>query len=89
MHVSVLTERENDTSPWFTTNPTGGFGTMDDAQITQLFKDVAAQANARTQAITSKIEASERRTRRLLKAVARRTGMTDDEIMAVLNNETP
>ena len=91
MHVSVLTERENDTSPWFTTNPTptGGFGTMDDKQITKLFEDVAAQANARTQAITSKIEASERRTRRLLKAVARRTGMTDDEIMAVLNNETP
>lgn len=74
-----------------TTNPTttGGFGTMDDKQITKLFEDVAAQANARTQAITSKIEASERRTRRLLKAVARRTGMTDDEIMAVLNNETP
>lgn len=91
MHVSVLTEHENDTSPWFTTNPTptGGFGTMDDKQITKLFEDVAAQANARTQAITSKIEASERRTRRLLKAVARRTGMTDDEIMAVLNNETP
>lgn len=70
-------------------NNTGAFGTMDDQQITKLFEDVAAQANARTQAITSKIEASERRTRRLLKAVARRTGMTDDEIMAVLNNEHP
>lgn len=72
-----------------TDQTTGGFGTMDDQQITKLFEDVAAQANARTQAITSKIEASERRTRRLLKAVALKAGMTEAEIQAVLNNETP
>ena len=70
-----------------TNQPTGGFGTMDDDKITQLFEDIGTQANARTQAITSKIETSARRTRRLLKAVALKTGMTETEIDATLNNE--
>lgn len=60
---------------------------MTDDEITKLFEGVATQANARTQAITSKIEASGRRTRRLLKAVALRTGMTEAEIQAALDNE--
>lgn len=87
MHVSVTDAGENDTSPWFTTADTGGFGTMDDAAIRQLFEDQGTQNNARTQAVLSKIEASGRRTRRLLKAVALRTGMTEAEITAALNNE--
>lgn len=62
---------------------------MTDEEITDLFEGVASQANARTQAITSKIEASGRRTRRLLKAVALHTGMTEEEIKAVLDNEAP
>ena len=60
---------------------------MTDAEITDLFEGVASQANARAQAITSKIEASARRTRRLVKAIARRNGMTDAEIDAALDNE--
>ena len=87
MHVSVTDAGENDTSPWFTTANPGGFGTMEDAKIIDLFEGVASQANARAQAINSKIEASARRTRRLLKAVALRTGMTEAEITAALNNE--
>lgn len=62
---------------------------MTDAEITKLFEGVASQANARTKAVTDKIEASGRRTRRLLKAVAERVGMTPDEIRAVLDNEAP
>jgi len=58
---------------------------MTDQEITDLFEGVASQANARTQAITSKIEASARRTRRLLKAVALSTGMTEAEIQAALD----
>ena len=62
MHVSVLTERENDTSPWFTpTQPTGGFGTMDDTRILEEFANVTKRTGAQIDAALAEIARREKR----------------------------
>jgi len=62
MHVSVLTERENDTSPWFTpTQPTGGLGTMTDQQILEEFANITKRTGAQIDAALVEIARREKR----------------------------
>jgi len=61
MHVSVTDAGENDTSPWFTTADTGGFGTMDDTAIRQEFANVTSRTGAQLDAVRKELHKQEQK----------------------------
>ena len=62
MHVSVTDAGENDTTPWFTpTQPTGGFGTMDDTKILTEFANVTKRTGAQLEALGDELKAQAKR----------------------------
>lgn len=95
MHVSVTDAGENDTSPWFTTTEGDDpMAALNDDQIEGLIAAVqeingvgAAYGQPAVPSLRDKIENSQRRTRRLLRDVARKVGMTDAEIQAALDGD--